>query len=134
MNTIAERVKFAREKKHWSQAQLALAAGCVPSTIGNIESGARQSMGTLPKIAKALDVRHEWLAYNDGEMLQAASAVVAGPAQDVKLSQSAIDIATLYDMIPASDLLRRVKAYKDATSAIVAVLERHGSAAPAQGK
>ncbi len=131
MNTIAERVKFAREKKHWSQAQLALAAGCVPSTVGNIESGARQSMGTLPKIAKALDVRHEWLAYNDGEMLQ---SIPTSPAQDVKLSQSAIDIATLYDMIPASDLLRRVKAYKDATSAIVAVLERHGSAAPAQGK
>ena len=130
MNTIAERVKFAREKKHWSQAQLALAAGCVPSTIGNIESGARQSMGTLPKIAKALGVRHEWLAYNDGEM----EAVIVAPAQDVKLSQSAIDIATLYDMIPASDLLRRVKAYKDATSAIVAVLERHGSSGPAPGQ
>ena len=88
-------------------------------------------MGTLPKIAKALDVRHEWLAYNDGEMLQ---SIPTSPAQDVTLSQSAIDIATLYDMIPASDLLRRVKAYKDATSAIVAVLERHGSSGPAPGQ
>ena len=132
MTTIAERVKLARERKHWSQAQLALAVECAPSTIGNIEAGTRKAMGTLPKIAKALEVRHEWLAYNEGSMTQPAEA--QAPAERSTLSQSAIDIGKLYDMIPEGDLLRRIQAFKDATTAIVAVLERHDSAGPSRGQ
>ena len=56
MKTIAERLRYARELKGWKQAQLAVAADVSQGTIGNIESGARQSRGSLPKIAKALGV------------------------------------------------------------------------------
>ena len=73
MKTISERLRYARELKGWKQAQLAVAADVSQGTIGNIESGARQSRGSLPKIAKALGVSHDWLAEGEGEMLPAGS-------------------------------------------------------------
>ena len=75
MKTIAERLRYARELKGWKQAQLAVAADVSQGTIGNIESGARQSRGSLPKIAKALGVSHDWLAEGEGEMLPAGGRV-----------------------------------------------------------
>lgn len=68
MKTIAERLKSCREAKGWSQAQLAIAAGVSTGTIGNIESGARQSKGSLPQIAEALGCSGKWLATGQGEM------------------------------------------------------------------
>lgn len=66
MKTIAERLKEARELKGWTQAQLAIAADVSTGTIGNIESGARQSKGSVPQIAKALGISYEWLANESG--------------------------------------------------------------------
>lgn len=68
MKTIAERLRFARDSKGWVQAQLAVAAGVSTGTIGNIESGARQSKGSIPQIADALGIRHKWLANGEGPM------------------------------------------------------------------
>ncbi len=68
MKTIAERLRHARDEKGWSQAHLASAAGVSQSTIGNIEAGIRQARGSLPQIAKALGVSHDWLADDDGPM------------------------------------------------------------------
>ncbi len=48
-----------------------------------------------------------------------------------QLSPSAVEIGLLYDMIPAADRIRRAQAYNAATAAIVAVLERHSTVAPA---
>ena len=75
MKTIADRLRYARELKGWKQAQLAVAADVSQGTIGNIESGARQSRGSLPKIAKALGVSHDWLAEGEGEMLPTGGRV-----------------------------------------------------------
>lgn len=69
MKTIAERLKEARELKGWTQAQLAIAADVSTGTIGNIESGARKSKGSIPQIAKAMGVSYEWLANEVGPML-----------------------------------------------------------------
>ena len=66
MLTISERLKFARERREWTQAHLAVAAGVSTGTIGNIESGARQSKGSLPQIAEALGISHKWLATGQG--------------------------------------------------------------------
>ncbi len=77
MKTIAERLKYAREShKGWTQGKLAVVAGVSQSTIGNIEAGIREGRGSLPKIAKALAISHDWLADGEGEML----AVIAGYA------------------------------------------------------
>ena len=66
MLTIAARLKYARERKGWTQTQLAVAAGVSAGTVGNIESGARQSKGSLPQIAEALCINHKWLASGTG--------------------------------------------------------------------
>jgi transcriptional regulator with XRE-family HTH domain len=68
MKTIAERLKFARIEKGWTQSQLAVAADVSTGTIGNIESEARQAKGSLPQIAEALGVRHKWLYQGIGPM------------------------------------------------------------------
>lgn len=82
MKTIAERLKFARELKGWSQSQLAIASDLSQSAIGNIEAGAREGRGSLPKIAKALDISHDWLADGFGEMARVtANLVQESPAR-----------------------------------------------------
>lgn len=62
MPTIAERLKRARAEKGWTQGRLAAASGVSQGTIGNIESGARQSRASLNPIAEALGVNYKWLA------------------------------------------------------------------------
>ncbi|MBS4038717.1 MAG: helix-turn-helix transcriptional regulator [Hydrogenophaga sp.] len=66
MKTLAQRVKYAREQRSWTQSHLAAAAGLSQGTIGNIESGARQARGSLPQIAEALGVEHKWLSQGIG--------------------------------------------------------------------
>jgi len=57
-SAIGERIKSAREKKGWSQYKLAKEADVRPSTISQIESGARQkpSIDVLQKVASALSL------------------------------------------------------------------------------
>lgn len=54
--TIGERIRFNRKKRGWSQYKLAKEADVQPSTISQIESGARQkpSVDVLRKVADAL--------------------------------------------------------------------------------
>lgn len=61
MNTIAERLKSAREEAELTQPQLASRAGVSAGTIGNIESGARKNPRELLAIAKAVGVHPQWL-------------------------------------------------------------------------
>lgn len=79
METIADRLKYARDLKGWSQAKLALLSDVSTGTIGNIESGARQSKGSLPQIAEALGVNHKWLSIGKGPMQVAAATGSAVP-------------------------------------------------------
>lgn len=67
MDTIAKRLKASRLEKEWSQEVLAKKSGVSQGTIGNIESGARRAHGSLPRIAEALGIRHNWLRDGDGE-------------------------------------------------------------------
>jgi transcriptional regulator with XRE-family HTH domain len=55
---IGEKIKAYREKKGWSQYKLAKEANVQPSTISQIESGARQkpSIDVLQKVAEALSL------------------------------------------------------------------------------
>lgn len=70
--TIAERLKYARELAKLTQAQLADNAGVSQGTIANIESGIRKSPRELLEIAKALNIRPEWLKTGLGPMEPAA--------------------------------------------------------------
>jgi phage repressor protein C with HTH and peptisase S24 domain len=62
METIAARLKYARNRRGWTQGQLAVASDVSQGTIGNIESGNRQARASLIKIARALGVSYDWLA------------------------------------------------------------------------
>lgn len=61
VNTLAERLKSARDALGLSQEQLANLAGVSQGTIGNIESGARKRPREIIAIAKAAKVNPEWL-------------------------------------------------------------------------
>lgn len=61
MDSIASRLKAARLEKGWTQEQLAQAATVSQGTVGNIEAGVRRSHGSLPRLAEALGVPHNWL-------------------------------------------------------------------------
>lgn len=68
VDTIAKRLKHARARKGWTQAQLSVACGLGQSAIGNIESGTRQSLASLIEIAPVLGVTYRWLAHGEGSV------------------------------------------------------------------
>lgn len=68
MNTIAERLKEAREAAGMTQPQLAAKAKVSQGTIGNIESGLRKRPRDLLSIAAALNVDPAWLETGKGPM------------------------------------------------------------------
>lgn len=76
VKNIAERLAHARSVREWTQLELARHAGVSQSTIGNIESGARQSPRELLAIAAAVGVSPEWL--KTGKGLQAPQSGAEG--------------------------------------------------------
>ncbi|BBP95937.1 hypothetical protein BSFA1_10660 [Burkholderia sp. SFA1] len=58
---IGKRLIEAREKRGWSQEELADKAGVSQGTIGHLESGRNKSSTKLSQIAAALGVTVEWL-------------------------------------------------------------------------
>ncbi|MCP5922212.1 helix-turn-helix domain-containing protein, partial [Klebsiella pneumoniae] len=61
MNTLAERLKIAREKKGMSQAQLADLIGLSQQSVAKIENGDTLQPRKIKERAKALDVSQKWL-------------------------------------------------------------------------
>lgn len=66
VKSLAERLKWARERKGWGQEQLAAKAGVSQGTIGNAESGLRKKPRELVAIANALEVSPAWLETGKG--------------------------------------------------------------------
>lgn len=66
VNTIGERIKWAREQRGLSQAKVAKAAGVSTSTIGNLEAGLRDKPRELNAIAAALAASPAWLESGRG--------------------------------------------------------------------
>ena len=120
MTKVATRLKDARSQKGWNQAQLAVAAGVSPGTIGNIESGARQAKGSLPQIAKALGISHDWLANGEGAMKGAPSQSAASDPPSPS-SQAAL-LAMLFDRLD-NDLVLRAQVFNRASQLIINVIQ-----------
>lgn len=68
MNTLAERVKYAREQKGLSQHEVADKANISQPTYFKIENGLTQKPRNILDIATALNVNPQWLATGQGEM------------------------------------------------------------------
>ena len=76
VNDLASRLRSARVELGLTQEELASKAGVRQGTIGNIESGVRKNPRELLAIAKAANVRAEWL--KDGEAPRHAAADQSG--------------------------------------------------------
>ena len=70
METLAQRLKWAREAKDMTQGDLAIAAKCSQGTIGNVESGTRVTLRNLARIAHILGVDALWLEDGTGSAHQ----------------------------------------------------------------
>lgn len=132
MNTLADRLKSAREAKGpiWTQAHLAVAAGVSTGTIGMMESGKRGNTGTIPgtvpQIAKALGVSYEWLAYGDD--VPAPPAQVA--ANDDHLKLQGEQLAKLLRGIPPA---QQLEAYTAALEVLLGYVLATRPTTPAAG-
>lgn len=65
---FSDRVKKARIYAKLSQEELALAVGLTQGLISKIERGDQEETASVVKIAKACNVRPEWLDDGTGEM------------------------------------------------------------------
>lgn len=66
---FSERLRLARETAKLTQEQLAVKSGVKQGTISKIERGDAESSTFTVQLAMACRVRPEWLAMEDGEMV-----------------------------------------------------------------
>ena len=74
MNTLSERIKYARKLAGLSQAALAKTVEISQSAIAMLENGTRAGSASMPQIAQALNVNAVWLVTGKGEMSSQAPA------------------------------------------------------------
>lgn len=67
LDTLAKRVKFMRNKKGLTQAQLGKLIGADPSVIGNLERRNGKSSSYTEALATALGVNLSWLMSGSGD-------------------------------------------------------------------
>ena len=61
VKTLRERLIYARELRGLSQAELAKRCKCSQGTIGNVESGERETLRNLVLVARVLRISADWL-------------------------------------------------------------------------
>ncbi|ANZ86926.1 TPA: helix-turn-helix transcriptional regulator [Salmonella enterica subsp. enterica serovar Kentucky] len=84
MNTLAERLKIAREKTGLSQAQLAESIGVSQQSVAKIENGDTLQPRKIKEIANVLGVSQKWLQLGIEENASLSDFVV-GEAESASL-------------------------------------------------
>lgn len=97
MDTLAERLKIARERKGLSQAQLAEMIGLSQQSVAKIENGDTLQPRKIREIARALDVSQKWLQLGVEENGAISNYVVE------ELEEAKLDPAVFAD-IPVLDI------------------------------
>jgi len=110
METLALRLRYAREQAGLSQSALAREARLRPQTIQAIEAGLVARPRALLDLARILSVRSEWLLWGEGAMGSVAVAETppAYRGRDTPLSAEAIALARAWMGLPRAqrDALR----------------------------
>lgn len=106
-----------------SRRQVAEVAKCSVQNIGMILNNARgvdQKLGveSHEAVAEFLRVNSRWLLAGEGPIDPLPRNVAP-----IELSAAAIEIAALFDLIPAAEKIKRAQAYNAATTAILQVLQ-----------
>ncbi|MDR6585552.1 helix-turn-helix domain-containing protein [Herbaspirillum frisingense] len=100
MKTLAVRLQWARTKKNLSQEALAKKAGVSQSTIGNLESGLRQTARRITAIADILEVNPMWLSDGKGSPEPAhGSSRAESVDAERHLSEEAMIVAEAFDLL-----------------------------------
>lgn len=77
MDTLAQRLAYARQEAGLTQADLAKKAGVSPQTINFVENGRNKGTKHIIAIAKVLGVTATWLDSGKGEMREVSLRPVA---------------------------------------------------------
>lgn len=82
---LSKKLVLLRQKKGWSQSDLARAAGIPQPTVCRLESGdiEQPKIMTLMKIARALDVSTDYLVSEDYDFAQSRPPALAMKARIV---------------------------------------------------
>lgn len=105
LDTLAKRVKFVRQEKKLTQAQLGEMIGADPSVIGNLERRNGKSSSYTEALATALGVNLSWLMSGSGNKYNDKQQEVAD-GQDVQSEYVVIGGKTDYKLVnvPYRDL------------------------------
>lgn len=102
MKTLAQRLRYCRERAGHSQSALARAVGIKPQAVQLIEAGRVEKPRNLLALATALDVNPNWLLTGDGPM--SPVAINETPARyGAHLSAEATELARLWMGLSASE-------------------------------
>ena len=120
-----DRLQAEMDKLGIDRARLAKLLGISYQAVRKVfESNGKFGVANNLKAAEYFNVSPGWLANGRGQRDSVSTPLDQSPA--------AQEIAALYDMIPATDRIRRAQAYNGATAAIVEVLERHSTSEPSK--
>lgn len=101
--SIAARLRYAREARRLSQSQLARSLGLRPQTVQAIEAGLVERPRALLDLARALEVRPEWLLDGSAPMRPDAVRESAGQYQSQSqhaLSDEALEVGRRWMALP----------------------------------
>ena len=103
MDTLAKRLRYAREQANLSQSALARSVGVKPQAIQSIEAGRVHRPRALLEIADVLGVSPMWLSSGEGsvEMLRVHEPTSRYASHESsKLSTEAVRVASLWMELP----------------------------------
>lgn len=115
-------------RREVTRAEVAKVAECTVQNVGMIITNAKgkdQKFGVEShfNVCWFLRVNPTWLLNGTGSMEPSVDA-------PEKLTHTAIDLGSLFDLIPETDLIKRSLAYNKASSAIMQVLRGDSASIP----
>lgn len=105
MDTLAKRLRYARERLGFSQSELARRVKLRPQAIQFIEAGRVRRPRSLVEISKALAVNPAWLLLGEGTVEVGVREAAPAYQGEVTLSEEAVAVARLWMELPRNQRL-----------------------------
>lgn len=105
MDTLAKRLRYARERAGFSQSELARRVKLRPQAIQFIEAGHVRRPRTLVEIARALAVNPAWLLLGEGAVEVGVREAQSSYQGEPALSEEAVVVARLWMGLPKGQRL-----------------------------